>query len=212
MIAICTAFNQTLIAIDINGKQDFDQLDSSCKQAENVLVHIDKLLDKNQLSIADNHEYGVVVGPGSFTGLRIGVALVKGLCAGDERCKVVALSSLDLLAYEYVKQEKPKSSFICALNALSGLAYVCKYSSLGKKIGKEKVITQQQLNLLDVDKVGLKGENITTKQVCITAAGILEKSKRLFQSKKFVDIKSFSPIYLRKSQAEVSLDKKLAGS
>lgn len=209
MIAISSAFSKTLIAIDINGKQEFIELDEKIKQSENLLKYIDEILDKNQLSIKDNHEYGVVIGPGSFTGLRIGLALVKGLCAGSqEKNKIVGISSLDLLAYEYVKKYKPSHEFVCVLNALSGLGFVCEYSYDGKKNGDEKLVELEKFSENKLIKIGLKGENIADINVDYTAQSLLEFANNLVLSGKVCDEKTLSPVYLRKSQAESALEEK----
>jgi tRNA threonylcarbamoyl adenosine modification protein YeaZ len=58
---------------------------------------VDDLLTGSGLSAADVDRVALVSGPGSFTGLRIGMAYAKGLCAGLG-AQLVAISSLELLA------------------------------------------------------------------------------------------------------------------
>lgn len=208
MIAISTAFAFSLVAIDINGKKDFVELDSSCKQSEKILATIDEVLQRNDLTIGDNKDFCVVIGPGSFTGLRIGIALVKGLCAGLDNTKVVGLSSLDFMAYEYVKQDKPKDNFVCVLNALSGLYFVCEYDCNGHKVGSERLIDNDEFASIKIEKIGLQGENIVERSIKLTAKGLLDLAELKMKNKETSDIKSLSPIYLRKSQAEASLEEK----
>lgn len=208
MIAISTAFNFSLVAIDINGKQDFIELDSSCKQSEKILQTIDEILQRNNLSIRDNKDFCVVVGPGSFTGLRIGVALIKGLCAGLKDNQVVGLSSLDFMAYEYVKQNKPKDNFICVLNALSGLYFVCEYDKNATRIGEQRLIDSQEFATISLQKIGLQGEDVVSNKVKLTAKSLLELAEIKLDKQEICDIKALSPIYLRKSQAEDSLEQK----
>ncbi len=209
MIALSTAFPKAMIALEIDGKQDFQVLDVSCKQAENILKAIDSLLDKNDFAIQDNDVFAVVVGPGSFTGLRIGTALVKGFCAGlDQVCKVVPISSLDLLAFEYVKQNKPESDFACVINALSGLYFVCQYHANGEKKGEEALVDSEQYKLLNLEKIGIKGENVANIEIELCAESLLEYANILARSGKFCDFHTLSPVYLRKSQAEDALDQK----
>jgi tRNA threonylcarbamoyladenosine biosynthesis protein TsaB len=50
--------------------------------AETLLTLIDSLLDSAALSLNDVHGFAVSLGPGSFTGLRIGLSTVKGLAYG----------------------------------------------------------------------------------------------------------------------------------
>ena len=74
MIAICSAMKEALIGVDIDGKKGECNLDSSCKHSENILPNLDKLLQNLDTTLADNDAYAVVVGPGSFTGIRIGIS------------------------------------------------------------------------------------------------------------------------------------------
>lgn len=53
------------------------------------------------ITIADVERIAVTSGPGSFTGLRIGIATVKGLCMGAEK-PCVAVSTLEAIAYNFV--------------------------------------------------------------------------------------------------------------
>ena len=210
MIVLSSAFSQAIVGIDIKGKKDFSVIPASAKQSESILSEIDNLLSKNGFTLQDNDEYGVVVGPGSFTGLRVGTAIVKGLCAGSaNKCKVVALSSLGLLAYEYIKENKPKEDFVCIINALSGLYFVCQFDRNGKSVSQERLIDRAELDSIDLIKVGLSGEGICEKEVTLTGEGLLAEAARLLKEGGTVDVKTFAPVYIRKSQAEDALEEKL---
>jgi len=65
--------------------------------AEVLLPAIDALLAQARLALAAVEGFAVSIGPGSFTGLRIGVATVKGLAFGTGR-RAVAVSTLAALA------------------------------------------------------------------------------------------------------------------
>ena len=65
--------------------------------SERLLVHMIALLDSAGLSLEQLDGIGVVVGPGSFTGLRIGVATAQGL-AESRGLPTIGLSSLEVLA------------------------------------------------------------------------------------------------------------------
>lgn len=59
---------------------------------------IQELLNNNNLSIDDIDGYVISKGPGSFTGLRIGMATIKGLSLGSNK-PYISVSSLDALAF-----------------------------------------------------------------------------------------------------------------
>ena len=129
MIALSTAFKKALIGVSVNEKRDTFELDSTCKHSENLLLSLDALLDKMDISIDQNDCFGVVVGPGSFTGVRIAISLVKGLLAGGRNEKIVTLTTFELMAYTYINQYQPKENFVCIIDALSDLYFVCEFDS-----------------------------------------------------------------------------------
>lgn len=208
MIAISTAFKNALIAIDVNGKHAFSQIDANCKHSENILLNIDKLLDEINVDFKDNNDYAVVIGPGSFTGIRIGIALVKGFVAGNGKDDVTFLTTFDLMAYSYVKKANPKTNFYCVVDALSGLCFVCEYDKNGTKVGDEKMISTSELESLNATKVGLSEESLCTESINPTAEELLEISLKKKEEGQKCSANNLTPLYLRKSQAEVSLENK----
>ncbi len=68
--------------------------------SETLMPMVQALLGAAKLSAADIDAYAVSAGPGSFTGVRIGVAAVKGLAA-PKNAPCVAVSSLEAAAYTY---------------------------------------------------------------------------------------------------------------
>lgn len=207
MIAICSAMKEALIGVDIDGKKGQCNLDPSCKHSENILPKLDSLLEELGTTLADNDVYAVVVGPGSFTGIRIGISLVKGFCAGKD-LPVLPLSSLGLMAYSYCKHNKPKEGFCVVMNALSGLYFFARFDKEGNMIGKEELIKTEDLGKEKCVIVSLADEKLTDVSVLPTAEELLEYAEKERKKKNFVQAKELQPIYLRKSQAEVSLEQK----
>ena len=68
--------------------------------AQQLLPELDRLLASEGLSLGDMDAFAVAVGPGSFTGLRIGMASVEGLAFATGR-PVVGISTLEATAYRY---------------------------------------------------------------------------------------------------------------
>lgn len=207
MIAISTAYKKTLIAYDIKGKRKTCEIDSNHAHSENLLYSLDNILNEQGLFISDNDEFAVVVGAGSFTGIRIGMALVKGLVAGGRNEKVLPITTFDLMAYSYL-EEKRENPFVCVINALSGLYYICAYDKDGNKLGEEQVISKDDLKRFEnFDFVGLEEEGICEKLVQPSAEQLLNLA--LSRTGKGVSADKLSPLYLRRSQAEDDLEKKL---
>jgi tRNA threonylcarbamoyladenosine biosynthesis protein TsaB len=70
---------QILVEIEVDNKQDILTEDSTFLKSEAVLPAIEKILQKNNLKIEDVEKVEVNKGPGSFTGLRVGVAIANAL-------------------------------------------------------------------------------------------------------------------------------------
>lgn len=85
-------------------------LNLSSPHSDRLLPGIKQLLDATGISLADLDAVAVVVGPGSFTGLRVGVATAKGLALAANR-PLVGLSSLQTLACQVPGTRLP----VCAL-------------------------------------------------------------------------------------------------
>ena len=68
--------------------------------SERLLPAIDALLKDSKLSFSDLNVIAVSIGPGSFTGLRIGISTAKGLALGSNK-PVVGIPTLDALADHY---------------------------------------------------------------------------------------------------------------
>ncbi len=206
VLALNTAFANSDIAVDIDGKKDYISHSSSAKQSENALVCIDELLKRNNTKIQNIDIMAVVIGPGSFTGIRIGVGLVKGMAVAKPSIKLVGICSLDLLAYTYYSQTNCKD-FSCVLDALSGNIFVCSYEN-GKRSSDPKMLTGEELDNLKGTVVGLKAENLDfcTDFVDFNPQMLLEYANYKITNNEFVDESNLLPLYLRKSQAEAGLD------
>lgn len=98
-----------------------------------ILPFIERLLNDTELEISDIDLIAVSNGPGSYTGLRIGVALVKGLCATGGRC--VGISTLEALA---ANSEAAKGTIFSLMKARPEVVYFGAYSSDGERLATVK--------------------------------------------------------------------------
>jgi len=71
--------------------------DASVSHSNTLLVDIDKLLMKTQVTLPEIDLFAVAIGPGSFTGLRIGIATTKALAATLDR-PTVGIPTLEAVA------------------------------------------------------------------------------------------------------------------
>ena len=72
--------------------------------AEHLAQAVKMILESNSIDPDDISHIAISCGPGSFTGLRIGIAFVKGFCTG-KNIPVYPVSSLEILAHAALRQE-----------------------------------------------------------------------------------------------------------
>lgn len=75
-----------------------DLLDFELNHSKKLLPMINYVMQNCQTSFDELDYYAVTIGPGSFTGLRIGLATVKGLAQASDK-KIIPISTLESLAY-----------------------------------------------------------------------------------------------------------------
>ena len=88
-------------------------------QSEYMIVELDKLLSKNNVSRESIKDITVSIGPGSYTGVRIAITIAK-VMGTALKCKVYPISSLRILA-KYDKQ------CACVINARNGRSFFGVY-------------------------------------------------------------------------------------
>lgn len=105
ILNIDTSTNVCSVAVSQDGACIFDKEDHSCpNHAERLGTFVDEAL-----SFIDNHAIpldavAVSCGPGSYTGLRIGVSMAKGICYGRD-VKLLAVPTLELLCVPVLLRE-----------------------------------------------------------------------------------------------------------
>ncbi len=105
ILALDTSTSVIGIAAGEDGKVICSQtLDRELRHSKRLLTILTQVLENSGIALADFDKFAVNVGPGSFTGIRIGLATVKGLAQALNK-KVIPVSSLDSLCYnlQYVK-------------------------------------------------------------------------------------------------------------
>ena len=206
ILAINTAFMEANVGLILNdGKRIERTIDAKSKHSENVLKTTDEVCTEAGVNINDIENFAVVVGPGSFTGIRIGVAIIKAIAVVNEKAKFFPVSSLELMAYIY--SQKNNNSFATVLNALSNLFFVAEFDKNGIKLKEERMIERCELEKIKERKVCLKGDLVleNADYIEITTHELLNFALSLVENGKSESIENVNPLYLRPSQAEANL-------
>lgn len=108
--------------------------------SETLLPMVKSVLDNLKLTVDGIDAFAVSEGPGSFTGVRIGVATVKGLAFGKEK-KCVGVSTIEALA----KNMEGFAGIVCPImNARRGQVYT------GAFLNGERILEDQCMLLCDL--------------------------------------------------------------
>lgn len=96
-----------------------------------IMPMVQEMMNDCGLTFDDIDAIAVANGPGSYTGLRIGIAAVKGICLGRPHIKSAGISTLGSLAYNC---SAFLGKIIPVMKARPNVVYVGEYLSDGKKI------------------------------------------------------------------------------
>ncbi|MBN3039352.1 MAG: tRNA (adenosine(37)-N6)-threonylcarbamoyltransferase complex dimerization subunit type 1 TsaB [Candidatus Omnitrophica bacterium] len=127
------------------------------KRSAKLVSLIDNSLKKAQLSLEEIDGFCVGQGPGSFTGLRIGITAIKGLAYILGK-PVIAIPSLDILAQNFAYAKKDCSFSICPIvDAKQKKVYSCIY-----RLKDDKIKRKSPYLLLPLDDLlkRLQGETV----------------------------------------------------
>ena len=128
ILALNTASISADVALKIEEKEIFNKVDSSARHSESLMVEIDRLMQENALDINSLDALSLIVGPGSFTGIRIGISISKGLEVVNQNLKLVSITSFEFMAKQFLKENPSfQGDFICVIDALSGKFYTQKF-------------------------------------------------------------------------------------
>ena len=181
LLALDTTTENIVIGLHVEGHNEvFVGEKGSKKHNAALLGLIDDLLKNNGLDIKDIDVFGVSVGPGSFTGIRVGVATINAFALANNK-KTVEVVTLDL---PVVEGENVLTMIDCKHdNYYCGLYIDGKVDYLP--------LTKVEIDAIKVDKIlmnGTYGKELIFK--CLQKA---ERGDFVTQAK---------PFYLKRSSAE----------
>jgi tRNA threonylcarbamoyladenosine biosynthesis protein TsaB len=128
-----TSNNSCSVAISEGQKiLAFQQETTPSIQAEKLFIMIENCLEKAQLSYEDIDYLAVTTGPGSFTGIRIGLSAAKGILYASS-IKGVAITNFEAALYRLKMQVKEFDSAIIMLNAYRKQLYVQQFFTDSKE-------------------------------------------------------------------------------
>ena len=205
------------VAISENGIliDSITEKSESFMHSEKLNFLLDELLKKNSFSFGDLNAVSVSSGPGSYTGIRIGVSTAKGLCFALN-IPLISVDSLFALAGHFQNQDKflaPVALIVAMIDARRMEAFTAIYDSFGyavKPISAEIFTVDYLAHIHANIPVYLVGdaqekcrqlwsqrENFVFTDCEASALGQVKLAFEKFQRAEFEDLAYFEPYYLK---------------
>jgi tRNA threonylcarbamoyladenosine biosynthesis protein TsaB len=198
---------------------------------EEVVSVLQRLLEWSGVELAQVGGIAAGVGPGLFTGLRVGVQTAKSF-AQVLGVPIVGMTSLDVLAYSVRHTQKLVGAVV---DARRGEVFWAAYrpvpggvlrqgefavASPERLAGELEALGEDVLLVGDgailyrkqIDELGSKVEFASTMRAHPQAAALVELSVPRFMREEHDRLTELAPLYLRKSDAEIAWDQRAGGA
>ncbi|PSL49081.1 tRNA threonylcarbamoyladenosine biosynthesis protein TsaB [Chitinophaga niastensis] len=181
--------------------------------AATMILFVQQILREQGMTAAALDAIAVSAGPGSYTGLRVGVATAKGLCYAWNK-PLLAISTLQLMAQGLYSEIKDEQAWYCPmLDARRQEVFMALYDAGLNEIMPPQAMILEPSSLetqLAERKIYFFGDgspkwelmlsspkNAIFTKYLISAAHMAPLAEQAFTKKMFVDLAYFSPFYLK---------------
>jgi len=215
ILHIETSTNVCSIALSEGGKCFFSKINTEgMNHAAMLSVFIAEAMDLLKTNSKSLDAVAVSSGPGSYTGLRIGVSTAKGLCYGLD-IPLIDVSTLEVLAAPVIASvEDAENALFCPMiDARRMEVYAALYDSKGyisRKIAADIIDSDSYAEALENHVVYFFGNGADKCKATLThpnarfledvvplAENMIPIAELAFNEKKFVDVAYFVPFYLK---------------
>lgn len=210
LLHIETATKVCSVAISENGqlKDVVEEHSDKYIHSEKLTLFIEEILQKNQWNLKALNAVVVTSGPGSYTGLRIGVSTAKGLCyaLGIPLISVGAIESIAYLA----TQKYPHQNICALIDARRMEVFSSIYNSafeLVKPLSADVIETTSYQEFEPFIVCGDGAEKLQEVwenralhfdlEILSSAKGQIQLAYQKYQEEKFEDVAYFEPKYLK---------------
>lgn len=212
ILCLETATTNCSVALSLGGKQVAlkEDYDVKYSHAERLHTYIEEVLAFAKISKNELGAIAVSKGPGSYTGLRIGVSAAKGLCFALE-IPLISIPTLDALAMQVTPSQN--ELVIPMLDARRMEVYSAVFDAQFNQIRETQaqILTQESfINYLDKRVVHFIGNGVAKfAEICThpngrfvegklpSAKELCEVAGEKFENKDFEDVAYFEPYYLK---------------
>ncbi|WP_199118532.1 tRNA (adenosine(37)-N6)-threonylcarbamoyltransferase complex dimerization subunit type 1 TsaB [Pedobacter sp. ASV28] len=214
ILQIETATQVCAVAISVNGKTiAVKEEKASHIHAASLTLFIDEVMKLTGISYKQLDAIAVSKGPGSYTGLRIGVSTAKGLCFALDK-PLIAINTLEMMANGYLLQHPNFGGLVCPMidaRRMEVFTAVYDHKLAEVEYTHAKIINDKSFVLeLQNNYVAFIGDGTEKcKEVIVnpnahfsdlnfnTAANMSNLAYEAFLKGKFEDVAYFEPFYLK---------------
>ena len=226
ILAIDTSSAWCSVALSLEGcEPQFRHKPVSAGASQLLLPWVEEMLAQSKVSLQELSAIAVGIGPGAFTGVRLGVAAVQGL-AISHQLPVISVSSLDAIAAQVIQSSMFKKAnpthFAIAIDARMGEIYWSKFQVqerlLPLRIGdihlsKPEGISLTGIQFLAGNAIKEYGDRLLHSgdasiklcaldpDVAVSALGVLECANQMYKDGLQRDVRTLEPLYIRNKVA-----------
>lgn len=181
-------------------------------------VYVDEVLRQAGVTMAGVDAVAVSAGPGSYTGLRIGVSLAKGLCYGAGK-PLIAVGTLESMADAVADRVREDALYCPMIDARRMEVYAAVYDREGREVtGVRPVVLDEGAFVDELSRGPVyffgdgsgKARGVLTHPnarflsgVTTSAVNLMRLAERKFAAGEFEDVAYFEPFYLKEFVATV---------
>ncbi|BAX79855.1 tRNA (adenosine(37)-N6)-threonylcarbamoyltransferase complex dimerization subunit type 1 TsaB [Labilibaculum antarcticum] len=197
------------------------------KHASHLTVFIGNILKENNFTPADLDGVAISMGPGSYTGLRIGVSTAKGICYGAN-LPLIAINTLQAMTKPLLDNtdvlaqiNNPEKAYYCPMIDARRMevytAFFNNKNELIRDISADIIDENSYSNELSEREIVFFGDGsskckevikskngIFIDSITTSAIGMIKLAEIKFQNKEFEDVAYFEPFYLKDFVATTS--------
>ncbi len=220
------------MALSLNGQEPTFRHEAVTAGASQLLLPwVEAMLEASNFKLGELDAIAVGIGPGAFTGVRLGVAAAQGL-AISQRLPVIPVASLDAIAAQVIQtpafQKINPKHFMIAVDARMDEVYWAKYEKceqqLPVRIGNIHLSKPEDMDLTDIQYLAgsaIKeyGERVlqakkpsadliaTDADITISAIGILDVAIQMQQEGRSCDVHDLELLYIRDKVALTTVER-----
>ena len=234
ILAIDTSTAWCSVALSVGEKEPVLRHELvSAGASQLVLPWVQSLLTQAHLPLQELDAIAVGIGPGAFTGVRLGVAVVQGLAISYD-LPILPVSSVDAIAAQLVQmpsfQQAHVKQFVVAIDARMDEVYWAKYeanpiqSALPVRLGEINVSNPEGVNLQGIQLIAgsaipIHGKRLLAsvsspitmvEEIELSALGLLLCAKEMYAMGMQCKVNELEPLYVRNKVALTTVERQEA--